>query len=393
MSPDIYAEALVLPPRARTRLFANARLVLPESVIQGWVAIAGDRILALGEGMAPEGGIDLQGDYLLPGLIELHTDHLESHVQPRPKVRWNLLGAALAYDAQIAASGITTVFDSLRVGSDADGGGLGSEVLSLAETLDQAQRQDLFRAEHRTHLRCEVPAPDVVQVAAQLLERYRIGLISLMDHTPGQRQFRDLEWFYAYAARHGAGRSEVEAAAARKIALAGEASASNRADLVALARAHAVPMASHDDTTLEDVAQSAGENVALAEFPTTLEAAEACKAHGITVMMGAPNLIRGGSHSGNVSAAVLAERGLLQVLSSDYVPASLLLAAFRLPVLVPGITLPQAVAMVSRNPAQATGLLDRGEIAPGRRADLVRVQMADEQPVVRQVWRSGERVI
>jgi len=151
-------------------------------------------------------------------------------------------------------------------------------------------------------------------------------------------------------------------------------------------------MASHDDTTREEVEASHVAGVSLAEFPTTVEAARACRERGITVMMGAPNLIRGGSHSGNVAAQTLAQEGLLDILSSDYVPASLLMAAFRLPERVPAIDLPAAIRTVTLNPARATGLGDRGAIAAGLRADLVRVRISGGTPVVRQVWRAGERV-
>lgn len=392
MSPDTLLAAPPPATAAAPLLLANARLVLPEAVVRGWVAVAGGRILELGEGRAPDAGLDLDGDFLLPGLVELHTDHLESHVQPRPRVRWDLLGAALAYDSQIAAAGITTVFDSLRAGLD-EGGGLGGEVHDIAAALDRARRRQLFRAEHLTHVRCEVPAAGVVEAVARLAAAVPVGLISLMDHTPGQRQFRDMERYYVYAARHGGLRHELEAQAEQKKRVAAERIAVNRPALIALARRHGIPLASHDDTTPADVEQSAREGVALAEFPTTVEAAEACRRHGIGVMMGAPNLIRGGSHSGNVSAKALAEAGLLDMLSSDYVPASLLLATFRLPGLVPSITLPRAVAMVTSAPARATGLHDRGAIAPGLRADLVRVRLCGDVPVVRQVWRAGERVV
>lgn len=393
MSPDTLLAALPPATAAAPLLLANARLVLPEAVVHGWVAVADGRILELGEGRAPEAGLDLDGDFLLPGLVELHTDHLESHVQPRPRVRWDLLGAALAYDSQIASAGITTVFDSLRAGLDEGGGGLGGEVHDIAAALDRARRERLFRAEHLTHIRCEVPAPGVVEAVEQLAAEVPVGLISLMDHTPGQRQFRDMERYYVYAARHGGLRHELEARAEEKKRVAAARIAVNRPALIAFARERGIPLASHDDTTRADVEQSVREGVALAEFPTTVEAAEACRRHGIGVMMGAPNLIRGGSHSGNVSAKALAEAGLLDMLSSDYVPASLLLAAFRLPGLVPAIALPRAVAMVTSAPARATGLHDRGAIAPGLRADLVRVRLCGDVPVVRQVWRAGERVV
>lgn len=374
------------------RILENATLVLPDRVQHGWLAMVDGRIAEIGEGRAPERGLDLQGDHLIPGLVELHTDHLESHYAPRPKVRWHPLGAVLAYDAQIAASGITTVFDSLRAGSDPDGSGLGPELMQLAGAIETAKGADLFRAEHLTHLRCEIPSADLLDTVRDFTALYPVGLISLMDHTPGQRQFRDIEKYYTYATRGGRSIVEIQANTALKIRDGQAFNAVNRPALVALARERGIALASHDDTTLADVAMARNEGVRLAEFPTTLEAAQAAHEAGITVMMGAPNLIRGGSHSGNVAAEDLARDGLLDVLSSDYVPASLLMAAFGLPERVPSITLPEAVATVTANPARATGLDDRGRIAPALRADLVRVRLAEGVPVVRQVWRQGRRV-
>jgi alpha-D-ribose 1-methylphosphonate 5-triphosphate diphosphatase len=299
----------------------------------------------------------------------------------------------LAYDAQIAASGITTVFDSLRAGSDPDGSGLGPELGALAEAVDTARRTDLLRAEHRTHLRCELPSEDVVSTVEAFVARYGVDLISLMDHTPGQRQFRDIAKYETYATRGGRSLDEVRKATAWKIEKGRALNATNRPALVALAHAKRIPLASHDDTTLADVDLASGEGVALAEFPTTREAAEAAHGRGITVMMGAPNLMRGGSHSGNVAAQDLAGAGLLDILSSDYVPASLVMAAFTIPERVPGIGLPAAIATVTANPARATGLTDRGALREGLRADLARVRLADGLPVVREVWRAGTRVV
>jgi len=375
-------------------ILQNAKIVLSDDILHGWVTVEDGRIVELGEGRPPERGSDLDEDYLIPGLIELHTDHLESHYVPRPKVRWHPLGAVLAYDAQIASSGITTVFDSLRAGVDVDGGGLGAELIQLAEAIDEGRRHNLLRCEHLTHLRCEIPSPGVVEMVEDFVARYPVGLISLMDHTPGQRQFRDLAKYQTYYnGKMGNSLAEFETMVAQKQRFNGERSAANRPALVALAQSRNIPLASHDDTTLEEVEQSIREGVALAEFPTTLEAAKASHAEGITVMMGAPNLIRGGSHSGNVAAETLAREGVLDILSSDYVPASLLMAAFELPSRAPTMTLPEAIQTVTKNPASATGLSDRGEIAVGKRADLVRVHMKGETPVVREVRRNGQRII
>lgn len=380
-------------PHPESFVLENARLVLPDAIVHGWLAVARGAIVEIGEGAAPERGIDCGGDTIIPGLIELHTDHLESHYAPRPKVRWHPLGAALAYDAQIAASGITTVFDSLRAGTDPDGDAMGRELFTLAEAIDEGRRHRLFRAEHFTHLRCEVPARDVVELVENYAAIYPVAMISLMDHTPGQRQFRDLtQYFVYYGRKHGKTDAQVEAQVAEKQRVNADLVAQNRPALVAIARSRGITLASHDDTTVADVRESHESGVLIAEFPTTIEAAQASRDCGITVMMGAPNLIRGGSHSGNVAAHTLAEHGLLDVLSSDYVPASLMMAAFALPGRVSSITLPEAIRTVTLNPARATGLNDRGAIEPGLRADLVRVRLSGETPVVRQVWRAGERV-
>lgn len=376
------------------KLIENAEIVTADHVMRGWVAIADGKIAEIGEGRAPERGEDFAGDYLVPGLVELHTDHLESHFVPRPKVRWNTMGAVMAYDAQIAASGITTVFDSLRAGADLDGGGLGSDLLALGEALEDGRRNDLFRADHRTHLRCEIPAPDVFESVKAFAEKYDVSLMSLMDHTPGQRQFRDLEKYAIYYCRKsGRSADEILEDVDRRIAENSENSARSRPALVAFAKLRGIPLASHDDTTVEEVATSLEEGVALAEFPTTLESALACRDNKVAVMMGAPNLIRGGSHSGNLAALESAENGCLDILSSDYVPGSLLMAAFDMPNRVKGIDLAAAIRTVTKTPADATGLTDRGEIVAGKRADLVRVTISGALPVVRRVWRGGERVV
>ena len=151
-------------------------------------------------------------------------------------------------------------------------------------------------------------------------------------------------------------------------------------------------LASHDDATVAHVDEAIAQGIRVAEFPTTVEAASASKGAGLGVLMGAPNVIRGASHSGNVSARTLAEQGLLDILSSDYIPFSLIQSAFFLGEVVEGISLPQAVAMVSKNPADAVGLTDRGVIETGRRGDLVRVRVDEHVPVVRTVWREGRRV-
>jgi alpha-D-ribose 1-methylphosphonate 5-triphosphate diphosphatase len=376
-------------------IFANARVVLADRVIdRGWVALAGDRIAEVGEGRPPAGSVDVEGDLVMPGLVELHTDHIEAHYVPRPKVYWDPVAAVVSYDGQLATCGITTVMDSLRVWRDEAEGDILLMANILADAIGKARAAKLLRADHFLHLRCEVPMPTVVEDARSLVSRDDIRLMSLMDHTPGQRQFRDEDKLRTYyrGKKGGLTDAELDELFAKRFEFQRKYADKNMSAIIALAREHNVPLASHDDTTAENVGDAVREGVAVAEFPTTMEAARGLHEAGIDILMGAPNVVRGGSHSGNIAAIDLAREGLLDILSSDYIPSSLLMAALQLPERVPDIDLAEAVRTVTKTPAGAVGLDDRGEILAGKRADVIRVHVAGGVPVVRSVWRSGQRV-
>lgn len=372
--------------------FRNARIVLADEIVDGSVAVDGDRIAGLDRGTS-QVGEDFEGDYLIPGLVELHTDHLENHYRPRPGVFWDAMASLHAHDVQIAGSGITTVFDAVRIGSDRDMPQMREHAGMLIDAIRAARQQGWLRAEHLVHLRCELPSADVVDHYESFVEFPETRLISLMDHTPGQRQFTSLETYKLfYKKQLGVTREEVERYLAEALAQHERHAAPNRRHLVQRARALHLAMASHDDATLAHVEQAVEDGVAIAEFPTTLEAAAAAHDAGLAILMGAPNVVRGKSHSGNISATDLVRAGLLDILSSDYVPFAPLQAAFALPQRVDNVALPAALATVTRNPARAVGLDDRGEIAIGKRADLVRIKLVGGLPVVRGVWRQGIRV-
>jgi alpha-D-ribose 1-methylphosphonate 5-triphosphate diphosphatase len=371
------------------------QIVLADEIIKGSVAIEGGFVTAVDHGPAPRSAIDLEGDLLIPGLIELHTDHLENHLTPRPKVNWPVTSALLAFDAQIAASGITTVFDCLRAGHDIDYAPLDEEITDVVAEIKTAQQQSLLRADHKIHIRCEICADDVVEQMAHILTQIDVALMSLMDHTPGARQFTSLDaWRTYYGGKSGRSASDLDELIDRKHYLFGKNYGSHRAALVEMAQAKGIALASHDDAKPEHVAESIADKVSLAEFPTTVEAARLSHEAGIRVMMGAPNVVRGGSHSGNIASEDLARAGYLDALSSDYVPASLLLGAFELARSIDSVDLPTAIRTATLNPACAAGLDDRGEIAVGKRADFVRVRLHDEKfPIIREVYRGGRRII
>jgi len=380
---------------AKETIIGNARIVLADRVIErGWIAFADGRIAEVGEGDAPAVSEDSAGDLIMPGLIELHTDHLEAHYVPRPKVLWDPIAAVVSYDGQLATSGITTVLDSLRVWREDGAEEVDGRARVLAEAIASARDANLLRSDHFLHLRCEVPMPSVVEEAKELVGRPDVRLMSLMDHTPGQRQFRDEGKLRDYYRGKGVGMTdaELDTLFERRFAYQKAYAATNMRAIVELAKQYEIPLASHDDTTDENVTDAIRVGVSVAEFPTTMEAARSLHAAGIGILMGAPNVVRGGSHSGNIAAVDLAREGLLDILSSDYIPSSLLMAALQLPQRVPAIDLASAVRTVTKTPAEAVGLADRGEIAVGKRADLIRVHVARDTSVVRSVWREGRRV-
>ena len=374
-------------------ILANARLILPDSVLPGAVEITDGQITDIREGdRVPPGAEDCEGAYLAPGLIELHTDNLERHIQPRPGVDWPHAAAILAHDGELAATGITTVFDAVRVGTTRDDpDGHGRYARPMVTEINAMSRAGRLRISHLIHLRAEICSQTLLDELDEFAPEDAIGLVSLMDHTPGQRQFRDLSKLERYVrGKGGIDAAGFAAHVARLTELRAQLGDRHEQGAVRAARRLGATLASHDDTTPEQVAASAAHGIRLAEFPTTREAARACRDHGIATIMGGPNLIRGGSHSGNVAAEELAREGLLDILSSDYVPSSLLLGACHLARL--WNDLPRAIATVTDTPARATGLDDRGRIATGLRADLIRLADLDRTARVTGVWVAGRRV-
>jgi len=308
-------------------------------------------------------------------------------------VHWHPSAAVMAHDAQMAASGITTVFDAVALGDVDEGSDRIAFLEIMLDALEQSQARGHLRAEHRLHLRCEVSWADIVDTFESLADDPLLGVVSVMDHSPGQRQFtREDKYRTYYMGKLGLSAAEMDAFAQRQMDASARHSDANRRAIAERVRQRGLILATHDDATLDHVAEAAELGAQFSEFPTTLEAARAAHEADMRVLMGAPNLVRGGSHSGNVSAAELAEAGCLDVLSSDYVPISLIHAAFMLARAPLAMPLHEAVAKVTELPARIAGLVDRGAIVAGRRADLVRVHDTGDAPVIRAVWREGRQI-
>ena len=373
-------------------ILTNARVVTPEEVLEGaTLVMRKGRIAEVQPGVSGlSAALDLEGDYLLPGLVDLHTDNIEKHMMPRVRVPWPAEAAVIAHDRQVLAGGITTVLDSLAVGDVWPDG-------ERVKTFEQAvaawrggRDAGVFKARHALHLRCEIGFENVVELFSGLIDDPDLLLASVMDHTPGQRQFVNTSKYrQQYPQMSDA---EFDAYVDKRRSLRDAVGPRHRAAIIALSKERKIPVASHDDRTADEVAEALADGITLSEFPTSIEAAKAAHGQGMSVIAGAPNLVRGGSHSGNVSVAELAREGVLDILASDYVPASMLIAAFGLHDEM-GMALPAAIATVSRNPAAAIGLDDIGSLEAGKRADVLRVGRHGRLPVVEMVWRDGRRVM
>jgi alpha-D-ribose 1-methylphosphonate 5-triphosphate diphosphatase len=257
--------------------------------------------------------------------------------------------------------------------------------------LDALAPTGLLKADHYLHLRCELPAMGMLALLDRLAGHPALRMVSLMDHTPGGGQYADVERYKRMRVRDGEPPAEterrIEALQAQRASLRDR----HRHGLLARMRGARAVVASHDDRTEAEIAENLRDGISISEFPVSLEAAQAARRCGMSVIAGAPNLVRGGSHTGNVAVLDLLRLGLVDALASDYVPGSLIEAAF-VAARVAEIGLPAAVRLISAAPARMAGFGDRGRIAPGLRADLVRVRVHDGAPVIRAVYRAGERV-
>ncbi|CDT92157.1 carbon-phosphorus lyase complex subunit [Vibrio coralliirubri] len=375
-------------------IITNVNLVLENEVVRGSVELRDGVIANMSDSTSQlPGAFDGENGFLMPGLIELHTDNLEKYFTPRPKVNWPPLSAMSAHDTQLIGSGITTVLDAVALGDYRDGNRQ-ENLDQFINTVAESQKRGLTRAEHRIHLRCEVPHSTTVGLFERYVNMPEVQLVSLMDHAPGQRQFVNIDKYRTYyQGKYNMTDAEMALYEKDQVAQSQRWSKQNRDEITRQCRDLNIPTASHDDATSAHVTESKELGMVIAEFPTTVEAAKRSHELGLKVMMGAPNVIRGGSHSGNVAAHELASLGVLDILSSDYYPVSLLDAVFTL---VNdernNLDVAQAVQLATLNPAQALGLTDRGVIAEGKRADLVLAHRLDDHQLVSRVWREGKKV-
>ncbi|MEM8627821.1 MAG: alpha-D-ribose 1-methylphosphonate 5-triphosphate diphosphatase [Pseudomonadota bacterium] len=375
-------------------ILTNACLVLSDEVVRGTLVWRDGEITDVGSGAsAVPGAVDCEGDYVLPGLVELHTDNVERHMMPRPGSVWPTSAAIVNHDRELASVGITTVFDALTIGDFSTSQIRIALSKEFCPTLGALAQAGALKVDHKVHLRCELSSGSLLDLLETMFDRPEVGLVSVMDHTPGQRQFAKIEKYRQYyQGKFHMTDEAFEVFYAERVEDQKTYGELNRRTVVAKSKELGLPLASHDDATTDHVDEAIRDGVVLAEFPTTMEAAQASSKGGLAVLMGGPNLVRGKSHSGNIAARELATAGLLDVISSDYVPSSLLYGAMLLARPDIGVPLHEAIAMITSRPAATVGLSDRGTLTPGLRADVVRAREIASGPLVMDVWRGGQKI-
>jgi alpha-D-ribose 1-methylphosphonate 5-triphosphate diphosphatase len=338
-------------------------------------------------GPAPRGAIDGHGAFCIPGLVDTHSDALEKEVNPRPATRFPLPFALRSFEGRCLAAGLTTVFHGVRFQEHHEHDATLDLAVELCALLDDRRRSEAQPIDHRVLYRLDARSPEGLDVLESCLVDDLPGLVSIEDHTPGQGQFRDLGKLARYYAAGGPVIEDRIAARDRLLSHVGP----NRTRLGELALMRRIRLLAHDLVDASEVSDAAALGASVAEFPVSPEAAMAARDAGLLIVMGAPNVVRGGSHSGNASAEELISVGLCDGLASDYQPAAMLAAAFRL-AMSDVVALPDAVALVTSGPARVSGLTDRGRLEAGLRADLALVTLDGGWPTVRHVVCDGEVV-
>lgn len=369
----------------------NAKVVLADEVLKQAAVLINNGVITAINPESSQGAevVDLSGQYLMPGMIDLHCDALEKVVEPRPGVHFPLDYACAQADKRNACAGITTVYHALSFANDELGVRNNEFAAQIARAVHEWQPYGLV--DNRVHCRYEITDAQGLPILKDLLSEGAVHLISMMDHTPGQGQFKDLAAYRNYLTRtYKKSAEQVDELVERKIAAASGAFERMK-DLADCAHRLGIGVASHDDDSVARVATMSEVGADISEFPITLEAARAAKRAGMYTIYGAPNIIRGQSQSGSMRAIDAIHHGVADCLCADYAPAALIVAVMQLPE-HSDLTLAEAVRLVSINPAQAAKLYDRGEIAVGKRADLIVVGKPGGLPQVTGVWSAGQPV-
>ena len=371
----------------------GCRAVVPSGVIEGASVYIRDGIIeevSRGAIRGCEKKIPADGLYMMPGFIDIHSDAIEREISPRPNVFFPVNIALFELDKRLAASGITTIFHSLSFSEGEIGIRSNRTVYDIIKEINRLK--GALSINTMAHARYEITDDGAVTYLRRLIRDRQIHLLSIMDHTPGQGQFREVTSYKDYFGKmYDKTETELDRIIEQKIESKGKING-NVEELIHACRQSGVPMASHDDDSPEKIRWLKENGIGISEFPVNMEVAGAAGDEGIRVCLGAPNVLRGNSQANNLSARDAIKEGCGDILCSDYTPMAMLHAVFTL-VNLKILSLSDAVRMLSLNPARAVGIgTERGSIEEGKRADMMLVDIKGEVPAIVRTFVSGNEV-
>ena len=375
----------------------NAQIILPDKVVRGHILIEGHKISEVAENSFPSVKcysdttvIDAEGCYVMPGMIDLHSDAIEKEIQPRPNTLFPINMSFYELEKKLAVSGITTMYHSLSL-SDEWGVRNTDMVINIINSINRL-KQTRSMINHKIHLRYELTFLTGVSVLEGLIRDKSIDFMSYMDHTPGQGQFKDAEALKDFTIQsYGKNEREVEDSMDKIIENQARIDWLKLISLAKIAKSKGIRLASHDDDTRGKIDKLLAYEGTVSEFPINLETAVYARSKGIHVCVGAPNIIRGKSHSNNMKAIDAITNNAADIVCSDYLPSAMLPAVFHLT--KEGINLTEAVKMVTLNPAKALGIdSEVGTVEVGKCADLIFVEMHQDYPILRKTLVGGNIV-
>jgi len=386
-------------------IIKNARVVLPDRIISGGAVQIRDGVIAavvangdelpLGNGRV----IDADGAMLIPGLVDLHNDSLETKINPRPGANLPMDFALANFERRLASSGVTTEFHAISFMDMEKSNRTVAQAAERSAYIAARNRLPGGMVDHHVLHRLDVWNPAAMDELFGSVHQAKPGYVSLNDHTPGQGQYRDVAHYARFMQEWRQQRGgdspeegEIEDRIATRAADA-DAIPAVYARVSAERAARPFVLSTHDDDSPDKVDRQWEIGATVAEFPVTMDAAIRARERGMFIVVGAPNVVRGGSTSGNMDAVDLVAAGLADIICADYHAPSLLVAAFQL-AREGLLDIPAAIRTLTLNPARAVGLLDRGSIEPGQRADLALIRVDQTgMPTVETLLRGGEIVL
>ncbi len=367
-------------------ILRSKNVLINEQFVAADLVIKGEFIERIDKYGLNEVAIDLSDKKIAPGIVDLHSDAIEKEIEPRPNATFPIDLAVAELDKKLSMAGVTTMFHAIGFEENPKKKRSIDLAIHQIEEINKANDKHLG-VDNYIHARFELSAQEAVEPIKEVISKGMVKLVSLMDHSPGQGQFKSLDSFRSYYGNYyDLNEEQIEEVIEKKT----NKNEEKIKELIDYAKSNNLTLLSHDDDCVEKLDGLLDIGVQISEFPLNLDVAKYAVSRGVATGMGAPNIVRGGSQSGNIAAIELVKEGICKYLCSDYHPTSMLQAVYRMKEDA-NLDLAQGFSMVTSTPAKYANLEDRGEIKQGKRADIIVVDDSHIPKVVLTI-KDGESI-